>query len=91
MSSMVKAFAFGELVNSHFFSYSEICGPFKLDGRVFFFMVTSSCVLLLDSSILHKPLCLSLLPAKSGPRPPAGGEKVGIAFDSIKDGFPIKT
>lgn len=37
MSSMVKAFAFGELVNSHFFSYSEICGLFKLDGRFFFF------------------------------------------------------
>lgn len=38
-----------------------------------------------------KLLCLSLLPAKARPRPLAGGEKVGIAFDSIKDGFPIKT
>lgn len=38
-----------------------------------------------------KPLCLSLLPRKAGPRALAGGEKIGIAFDSIKDGFPIKT
>ena len=37
MSGMVKAFTFGELVNSHLFSYSEICSPFKLDGRDFFF------------------------------------------------------
>lgn len=38
-----------------------------------------------------KPLCLSLLPRKAGPRALTGGEKIGIAFDSIKDGFPIKT
>lgn len=38
-----------------------------------------------------RPLCLSLLPAKAGPRALAGRGKAGIAYGPIKDGFPIKT
>ena len=38
-----------------------------------------------------RPLFLSLLPTKAGPGALADQEKVRIAYDSIKDGFPIKT
>lgn len=38
-----------------------------------------------------RPLFLSLLPTEAGPGALADREKVRIACDSIKDGFPMKT